>query len=120
MGAGWPKPALVEPFTAFQAWDHGKASEVVCVFKDNEFDFGVDIDVVAALLEEVKADRDEASPYAAMLAAQDVVIKCKELGITGLHIKMRATGGNKIKTPGPGAAQLPCTSDGLVLRGGSA
>ena len=51
----------------------------------------------------VKADRDEASPYAAMLAAQDVVIKCKELGITGLHIKMRATGGNKIKTPGPGA-----------------
>ena len=51
MGAGWPKPALVEPFTAFQAWDHGKASEVVCVFKDNEFDFGVDIDVVAALLE---------------------------------------------------------------------
>ena len=51
----------------------------------------------------VKADRDEASPYAAMLAAQDVVVKCKELGITGLHIKMRATGGNKIKTPGPGA-----------------
>ena len=37
----------------------------------------------------VKADRDEASPYAAMLAAQDVVVKCKELGITGLHIKMR-------------------------------
>ena len=51
MGAGWPKPALVEPFTSFQAWDHGKASEVVCVFKDNEFDFGVDVDVVAALLE---------------------------------------------------------------------
>ena len=24
-------------------------------------------------------------------------------GITGLHIKMRATGGNKIKTPAPGA-----------------
>ena len=51
----------------------------------------------------VKADRDEASPYAAMLAAQDVVVKCKELGITGLHIKMRATGGNRTKTPGPGA-----------------
>ena len=27
----------------------------------------------------------------------------KELGITALHIKMRATGGNKTKTPGPGA-----------------
>ena len=51
----------------------------------------------------VKADRDEASPYAAMLAAQDVAARCKELGITALHIKMRATGGNKTKTPGPGA-----------------
>ncbi|CAI5469694.1 unnamed protein product [Closterium sp. Yama58-4] len=51
----------------------------------------------------VKADRDESSPYAAMLAAQDVAIKCKELGITGLHIKLRATGGNRTKTPGPGA-----------------
>ncbi|KAH1019161.1 hypothetical protein HUJ04_009022 [Dendroctonus ponderosae] len=51
----------------------------------------------------VKADRDEASPYAAMLAAQDVAEKCKALGITALHIKLRATGGNKTKTPGPGA-----------------
>ena len=51
----------------------------------------------------VKADRDEASPCAAMLAAQDVAAKCKELGIAGLHIKMRATGGNRTKTPGPGA-----------------
>jgi len=41
----------------------------------------------------VKADRDESSPYAAMLAAQDVAIRCKELGITALHIKIRATGG---------------------------
>ena len=51
----------------------------------------------------VKADRDEASPYAAMLAAQDVAEKCKSLGVTALHIKIRATGGNKSKTPGPGA-----------------
>merc|ERR1719360_166758 len=51
----------------------------------------------------VKADRDEASPYAAMLAAQDVAQRCKELGVTALHIKLRATGGNKTKTPGPGA-----------------
>jgi small subunit ribosomal protein S14e len=41
----------------------------------------------------VKADRDESSPYAAMLAAQDVAVRCKELGITALHIKIRATGG---------------------------
>ncbi|KAH9662997.1 hypothetical protein KPL70_019523 [Citrus sinensis] len=51
----------------------------------------------------VKADRDESSPYAAMLAAQDVSQRCKERGITALHIKLRATGGNKTKTPGPGA-----------------
>ncbi|KAK6171530.1 hypothetical protein SNE40_019701 [Patella caerulea] len=51
----------------------------------------------------VKADRDEASPYAAMLAAQEVAEKCKNLRISALHIRLRATGGNKTKTPGPGA-----------------
>uniref|UniRef100_A0A2K5QVI2 Small ribosomal subunit protein uS11 n=1 Tax=Cebus imitator TaxID=2715852 RepID=A0A2K5QVI2_CEBIM len=39
----------------------------------------------------------ESSPYAPMLA------RCKELSITALSIKLRATGGNKTKTPGPGA-----------------
>ena len=43
----------------------------------------------------VKADRDEASPYAAMLAAQDVAALCKERGITALHVKLRATGGTR-------------------------
>ncbi|PVU89147.1 hypothetical protein BB561_005524 [Smittium simulii] len=51
----------------------------------------------------VKADRDESSPYAAMLAAQDVVVRCKELGITALHVRIRATGGTRSKSPGPGA-----------------
>ncbi|KQJ99741.1 hypothetical protein BRADI_3g45000v3 [Brachypodium distachyon] len=41
----------------------------------------------------VKADRDESSPYAAMLASPDFAQRCK----------LRATGGNKTKTPGPGA-----------------
>ncbi|QQP56853.1 40S ribosomal protein S14 [Caligus rogercresseyi] len=54
----------------------------------------------------VKADRDEASPYAAMLAAQDVAEKIKTLGITALHIKLRATGGNRTKTPGPAHSLL--------------
>ena len=31
------------------------------------------------------------------------VMLLQELGITALHIKLRATGGNKTKTPGPGA-----------------
>lgn len=47
----------------------------------------------------VKADRDESSPYAAMLAAQDVAARCKELGITALHIKIRATGGEPFPPP---------------------
>merc|ERR1712088_973082 len=53
----------------------------------------------------VKADRDESSPYAAMLAAQDVAERAKELGITALHIKLRAMGGTRTKSPGPGAQQ---------------
>ncbi|CAH8585758.1 unnamed protein product [Heterobilharzia americana] len=51
----------------------------------------------------VKADRDESSPYAAMLAAQDVAEKCKSLGINALHIRIRATGGTKVRTPSPAA-----------------
>ena len=47
----------------------------------------------------VKADRDESSPYAAMLAAQDVAARCKELGINALHIKIRATGGKNETDP---------------------
>lgn len=67
MGAGWAKPTLVAPFDAFQAWDHGRASEVVGAFKDNEFDFGVDADVVAALLE---GDRSLAEAVVAKLAPE--------------------------------------------------
>ena len=72
----------------------------------------------------VKADRDEASPYAAMLAAQDVVIKCKDLGIGGLHIKMRATvhasppppptARTSTKTQFPSFCPLPSTVTSLL------
>ncbi len=51
----------------------------------------------------VKADREESSPYAAMMAAADVVARCRELKINCLHIKLRARGGMETKTPGPGA-----------------
>lgn len=51
---------------------------------------------------EVKADRDESSPYAAMMAAQKVAERLKDLGVSAIHIKLRATGGNTTKTPGPG------------------
>jgi len=51
----------------------------------------------------VRADRQESSPFAAMEAATRAAEDVKEKGITGLHIKVRAPGGNGPKTPGPGA-----------------
>lgn len=51
----------------------------------------------------VKADREESSPYAAMLAAADLAAALKVVGINAIHIKLRATGGVEVKTPGPGA-----------------
>lgn len=56
----------------------------------------------------VKADRDESSPYAAMLAAQDVATRCKELGITALHVKIRATGGMYRVMSGAYTARTEC------------
>ena len=51
----------------------------------------------------VKADREESSPYAAMLAAVDIVKALKVVGINAVHIKVRGRGGVFAKTPGPGA-----------------
>jgi len=51
----------------------------------------------------VKADKDEPSPYAAMIAAQRVAEEIKEKGIEGVHIKVRGIGRDRSKSPGPGA-----------------
>lgn len=51
----------------------------------------------------VKAAKDEASPYAAMKAAEKVAEIAKEKGIDSIHVKVRAPGGNKSVSPGPGA-----------------
>jgi small subunit ribosomal protein S14e len=51
----------------------------------------------------VKADRDESSPYAAMMAASDVYNRLKTLGVNAIHIKVRGRGGIDTRTPGPGA-----------------
>lgn len=51
----------------------------------------------------VKAGRDESNPYTAMQAALRVAEIAKDKGIEGVHIKVRAPGGNKHTTPGPGA-----------------
>jgi len=51
----------------------------------------------------VKASRDESNPYAAMQCGFRVANDIRDKGITGVHIKVRAPGGNKNTTPGPGA-----------------
>jgi small subunit ribosomal protein S11 len=51
----------------------------------------------------VKAARDESSPYAAMKAADLVAGIIREKGYDTLHVKVRAPGGNKARSPGPGA-----------------
>ncbi len=51
----------------------------------------------------VKADREEGKPYAAMQATLKVVNNLKDKGITHVHVRIRAPGGNGLKTPGPGA-----------------
>ena len=51
----------------------------------------------------VRADRQESSPFAAMEAATRAADDVKEKVIIGLHIRVRAPGGNGPRTPGPGA-----------------
>ena len=51
----------------------------------------------------VKADRFQATPYAAMKSAQAAAEVARSKGIENLHIKVRAVGGVKSRTPGPGA-----------------
>jgi small subunit ribosomal protein S11 len=51
----------------------------------------------------VKADKDQATPNAAMRAAERVADIAKEKGIDGVHVRIRAPGGNKSQSPGPGA-----------------
>ncbi|OGM02998.1 30S ribosomal protein S11, partial [Candidatus Woesearchaeota archaeon RBG_13_36_6] len=52
----------------------------------------------------VKADRMESSPTAAMIAAKKAAESAIEKGITGIHVKIKAPGGqNGPHNPGPGA-----------------
>ncbi len=47
--------------------------------------------------------RDGGEPFPAMLAARKAAEESLEKGITGVHIKVRAPGGIKARTPGAGA-----------------
>jgi len=48
---------------------------VLCVLPDVVFSYLFSFQILGGM--KVKADRDESSPYAAMLAAQDVATRCK-------------------------------------------
>lgn len=50
-----------------------------------------------------KTQREESSPYIAMQMASALAEQLKAKGITGLHIRVRAPGGNRQRSPGPGA-----------------
>ncbi len=50
----------------------------------------------------VKADRLEPSPFAAMRAAYAAAEEARNKGYNALHVRIRAPGGNKSRTPGPG------------------
>ncbi len=51
----------------------------------------------------VKQAKDESSPHAAQLSAERIADVAKSKDIIGVHVKVRAPGGNKSASPGPGA-----------------
>ena len=51
----------------------------------------------------VKQAKDQSSPYAAQKAAEKIAEIAAEKEIIGTHVKVRAPGGNKSTSPGPGA-----------------
>ena len=51
----------------------------------------------------VKQAKDQSSHYAAQKAAEKIAEIAAEKEIIGIHVKVRAPGGNKSTSPGPGA-----------------
>ena len=51
----------------------------------------------------VKSDKDKGGPFAAMAVAQKIAEQVKEKGFMTLDIRVRGYGGNKARSPGPGA-----------------
>lgn len=51
----------------------------------------------------VKAARDESSPYTAMQMAGQIADQAMSKGVVGVNVKVRAPGGNRQRSPGPGA-----------------
>ena len=66
----------------------------------------------------VKSSREEGKPYAAMQAALKVVNDLRDKGVDTVHIRIRAPGGNKSKTPGGGAQAVVRTVARAKMRVG--
>jgi small subunit ribosomal protein S11 len=66
----------------------------------------------------VKAQHKEGSPYAAMKVAEVVAEKARERGFLEVHVKVRAKGGIRSKSPGSGAeaAIRSLTRKGIRIR----
>ena len=65
----------------------------------------------------VKTDRLESSPGAAMGCAKKVAELCREKGINGLYIRVKAQGGHSgRKNPGPGAQAIIRTLSRIGMR----
>ncbi|RLG18434.1 30S ribosomal protein S11 [Candidatus Micrarchaeota archaeon] len=54
----------------------------------------------------VKSDREEGSPYAAMQAAFKAADQAKQRGLSAIHVRIRAPGGHKDRTPSAGAQAM--------------
>ena len=67
----------------------------------------------------VKQAKDESSPYAAQKAAERIAEIAAEKEITGIHVKVRAPGGNRSTSPGPGAQAAIRASPVPVSRSGA-
>jgi small subunit ribosomal protein S11 len=48
-------------------------------------------------------DKDKGTAYPAMLAARRAALDAMSKGLTGVHLKIRASGGTKKRVPGEGA-----------------
>ena len=66
----------------------------------------------------VKAQHKEGSPYAAMKVAEIIAEKAREKGFTDVHVKVRAKGGIRPRSPGQGAeaAIRSLTRNGIRIK----
>ncbi len=65
----------------------------------------------------VRKDCEEGTPFAAMKTAYAAAKEALDKGIKRIHVKVRAQGGHKSKTPGPGAqaAIRALARSGLII-----